>query len=108
MDHLAMLHVYYPDDGHMVDTGIYDLLRHPLYAAVLRISAGMALIRANWYALFVTIVLIFFFVGWITLVEEKELIARYPDYAQYRRRVPAFAPGVRDVGRFLHCLLRGE
>ncbi|MFH1183897.1 MAG: isoprenylcysteine carboxylmethyltransferase family protein [Chloroflexota bacterium] len=106
-DTLAMLYVYHPEERRIVDTGIYSLLRHPVYAAALRVSAGLALIRANWYALLVALIVPLFFHGWIRLVEEAELIRQFPAYVEYRRRVPAFAPRLLDLGKFWKFLLLG-
>jgi len=47
--------------------------------------------------------------GWIRLVEEKELLERFgASYAEYRKRVPAFWPKWRDLGKFFGFLLAGK
>ena len=107
IDTLFMLHVYYPQDGTHVCSGLYSYVRHPIYAAALRVAVGLALIYANWYALLVLPVMWLLFVAWIRLVEEKELVSRFPEYASYRRRVPAFGPLPRNVGRFWRLVFTG-
>ncbi len=107
-DSLLMLYVYYPQEGMQLRSGIYRTIRHPIYAAAQNIGFGLAFIHANWYALLVAVLLPLFYAGWIRLVEEPELLRRFPDYAQYRREVPAFAPAPADLWMFWRCLLRGD
>ncbi len=108
IDSLVMLYVYHPSRGPRFEAGLYSFLRHPIYSAALHIGFGLALIHANWYALLVAILLPLFFLGWVRLVEEPELIQRFPDYAAYRRRVPAFLPKPADYFRTWRLLIFGE
>jgi protein-S-isoprenylcysteine O-methyltransferase Ste14 len=107
VDYLAMLYVYHPEESRMVDSSIYGVIRHPIYAAALRIGVGLALLNGNWYALVVALIWPIFLTGWIRLVEEKELLERFPDYAEYRKRVPAFWPRPRNLFRFFQFLFTG-
>src|SRR5574341_731859 len=104
-DNLALLYVYFPKEGKLVNSSIYSVLRHPLYAAVLRLAIGLALLSANWYSLLVAALMPLGLTGWIRLVEEKELLERFPDYAEYRKRVPAFWPKPRDLIKFFRFLI---
>lgn len=106
-DTLLMLYVYHPHEGMQLSSGIYRIVRHPIYAAAQNLGFGLALIHANWYALLVAVLLPPFFAGWIRLVEEPELLRRFPDYARYRREVPAFSPAPSSLVRFWQCLLTG-
>ncbi|MBI5965508.1 MAG: isoprenylcysteine carboxylmethyltransferase family protein [Chloroflexi bacterium] len=108
MDNLGLLYVYFPDEGKIVDSNIYSVLRHPVYAGVLRVIIGLALLNGNANSL----AFIFFaplgLTGWIRLVEEKELIERFgQSYLDYRNRVPAFWPRLGDLGKFFKFLLTG-
>ena len=107
IDNLVMLYVYRPQRAPRPEAGLYRLLRHPMYAGAIDVGFGLALIHANWYALLVALLLPLFFFGWVRLVEERELLQRFPDYAEYRRRVPAFAPHPRDVSRLWKLLVLG-
>jgi protein-S-isoprenylcysteine O-methyltransferase Ste14 len=42
----------------------------------------------------------------VRLVEEKELLERFPQYAEYRRKVPAF--WTWQVGKFWRFLVSGR
>ncbi len=105
IDTLLMRYVYQSSAGRRADSGLYELLRHPLYSAAMHITFGLAFIHANWYALLVAILIPIFLFGWIRLVEEPELLQRFPGYAEYRKRVPAFLPWPRDEIKLWRFLL---
>ena len=108
IDTLALLYVYFPSEDRLANSGIYAIIRHPVYSAALKVGAGLAFIHASWYALIVLPVLLLFFVGWVRLIEEPELLARVAGYHEYRRKVPAFLPWPRDLPRFLRFLALGH
>jgi protein-S-isoprenylcysteine O-methyltransferase Ste14 len=107
VDNLTMLYVYFPQESKMTNSGIYQILRHPIYGAALYVGIGLSMIHANWYGLLVALVLPIFLTGWVRLVEEKELLERFPDYSDYRRRIPAFWPGPQDYAKFFRFLILG-
>lgn len=109
LDNVCMLYVYFPEEGRLINSSIYSIIRHPVYASALRIIIGLALLNGNansiTFLLFVPVGLF----GWLRLVEEKELLERFGDsYADYRKRVPAFWPRIQDLGKFLGFLLNGK
>jgi protein-S-isoprenylcysteine O-methyltransferase Ste14 len=108
IDNLTMMYVYFPQDGALVNSSIYSILRHPIYAAGLRIGLALALLNTSIYALSFMPFLALAFFSWIRLVEERELIQRFPDYEDYRRRVPAFFPKPGDFPKFISFLLTGN
>lgn len=79
--------------GTLIERGPYRRVRHPMYAAVLLAGAGAVVangdaIHALWLALLVLVL-------WIKIGREERLLrARYPGYADYRRRVKALVPGL--------------
>ena len=84
----------------LVVGGLYRYVRNPMYLAVLAVIAGQALILGRpvlWiYGLIVTAA----FVVFVKAYEEPTLLATYGDaYAEYRRRVPGWIPGLRGPGR---------
>lgn len=108
-DNLAMLYVYFPEEGRMVQSSIYSLIRHPLYAALIHLGIGLALLNGNWFAVTFALFMPLGLTGWLRLVEEKELLERFGEgYTDYRRKVPAFWPRLRDVGKFLRFLITGQ
>jgi len=108
-DNLAMLYVYFPQEGHRVDNSIYEVLRHPIYAGVLRLGVGLALLNGNVFAIFFGLLLMpFGLTAWVRLVEEQELLERFgTGYANYRKATPAFWPRLRYLGEFFRFLLKG-
>jgi protein-S-isoprenylcysteine O-methyltransferase Ste14 len=109
VDNLSLLYVYYPEEGRIIDSGIYAVLRHPVYAGVLRVGIGLALLNGNANAIAFAILLPLGFTGWVRLVEEKELINRFgQSYLNYREHIPAFWPRLRDTGKFFIFLFTGK
>jgi protein-S-isoprenylcysteine O-methyltransferase Ste14 len=108
-DNLALLYVYYPEEGRIINSSIYGVLRHPIYAGVLRLFIGLALINGNANSIAFAILIPLGFIGWTRLVEEKDLIERFGgDYLDYRKRVPAFFPKPRDLLKFFNFLFTGK
>ena len=108
LDYLTMVYTYFPEEGRIVNANIYNVLRHPIYAGVLRIGIGLACINTGIYALCFAVLLPLGPIGWTRLVEEKELLERFPDYAEYRKRTPAFWPKVNKLPAFFNFLLTGR
>ena len=87
----------FPQPGNgseLVQRGIYAQVRHPLYASVMLVSLGWALIWQSWPAFIAALVLIPFFHAKARR-EERWLREQFPDYADYERRVPRFIPRFR-------------
>ena len=80
-------------DAHMVETGIYGYVRHPIYVGVIVAALGWALFSVSVLSLVFTIVLAVFF-DLKSRREEAWLRERYPMYSHYARRVKKFVPGI--------------
>ena len=77
----------------LVQTGIYGLIRHPLYTAVICGSLGWALVWQSGPALAAALVLVPFFDAKARR-EEQWLQQRFPEYTSYAERVKRFLPWV--------------
>jgi protein-S-isoprenylcysteine O-methyltransferase Ste14 len=77
----------------LVQTGIYGLIRHPLYTAVFCGSVGWALVWRSWPALLAALALAPLFDA-KARAEERRLRQQFPEYAGYERRVRRFVPGI--------------
>jgi len=77
----------------LVRHGIYGLMRHPLYTSVILASAGWALIWRSGPAMLSALALCLFFDAKARR-EERWLRERFPEYADYARRVRRFIPWV--------------
>lgn len=70
----------------VVDTGLYGIVRHPMYTATILLFAMMPIILGSWYALIVfaiyPVIIIF------RLKDEEDLLTReLPGYADYKKKV---------------------
>ena len=77
----------------LVQTGIYGLMRHPLYTAVFCGAVGWALVWRSWPALVAALALGPLFDA-KARVEERWLRQQFPEYAGYERRVRRFVPWI--------------
>ena len=70
----------------VVDTGLYGLVRHPMYMATILLFLMIPLVLGSWYAL-----IVFAFYPAIIIVrlkDEEELLTReLPGYADYKKKV---------------------
>ncbi|MEW5829292.1 MAG: methyltransferase [Chloroflexota bacterium] len=108
-DNLSMLYVYYPQEGRLVESKIYAVIRHPVYSAVLRLGWALALWRGTWPALAFAAFMPLGLTLWLRLAEERELVQRFGEsYADHRRRVPAFFPQPKNIVKFWKFLLTGS
>lgn len=108
-DNLAMLYVYFPKEGRLVNSSIYSVLRHPAYSGVIRTGMAFGLWRGTWFSILFGLFMPIGLTLWLRLAEEPELIERFgKGYADYRRKVPAFWPRVQDVGKFMKFLVTGQ
>jgi protein-S-isoprenylcysteine O-methyltransferase Ste14 len=81
------------DDGQLVVTGAFALVRHPIYSGIIAFAFGWALVRASVMAILWAAVLAgFFYLK--SAREETWLETRYPGYAAYRSRTPRFIPWI--------------
>lgn len=81
------------DHATLVESGLYGVVRHPIYCALILIAVGWALFVQGWLTLAYAAVLFVFF-DIKSRREEVWLMARFPAYAAYRRRVRKLIPFV--------------
>ncbi len=83
-------------DGHLETKGLYALVRHPIYSAVLLAMLGVVVWGAGvWHLVFYGLLLAL--LGVKARAEERLLLERYPEYEEYGSRVGRFVPG---LGKF--------
>ncbi len=82
----------YPvDHSKLVQTGVYRLVRHPLYSSQLFAGFGWAFYSLSLSHLLLLIGAFFFF-SLKANIEETWLRERHPEYREYARRVRKFIP----------------
>lgn len=81
-------------DQHVISTGPYALVRHPMYASALGMLIGIPISLGSYLSL-VIIIAITGALAWRLLDEEKFLAANLNGYVEYKKRVPhRLIPGV--------------
>ena len=71
---------------HVIDTGLYGLVRHPMYSAVTLLYLAIPLVLGSWWALLIMSPCIFLLVVRIKN-EEQVLHEGLPGYTEYTKRV---------------------
>jgi protein-S-isoprenylcysteine O-methyltransferase Ste14 len=71
----------------LVDTGLYGVVRHPIYGALIAGSLGLSLARGSMMGLLLSGVLLGFFIL-KARHEESMLLVAYSHYGDYMQRVP--------------------
>jgi protein-S-isoprenylcysteine O-methyltransferase Ste14 len=73
------------DKGFLVTKGIYSRLRHPMYLGQFLMAVGLPFFARGLVTLCLSLVWIAQLYYWRWL-EEQELLAKYPEYADYKKR----------------------
>lgn len=86
--------VPYPkDQGTLIETGPYRLVRHPMYCGGILIVFGWSLLIHGWLTLgYATLMLVFFDVK--SRREEQWLKEKFSGYGEYQKRVRKLIPFV--------------
>ena len=79
------------DSCELVEHGLYAWVRHPIYCGIILAAFGWALYAQGWLSLLWAALLVVFF-DIKSRREEAWLAARFPAYADYRRRVRKLIP----------------
>ena len=78
----------------VIDTGLYGLVRHPMYLGALVMFVATPIALGSWWGL-VPVALLAATLAWRLLDEENFLVRNLPGYADYRRKVRTrLVPGV--------------
>ncbi|HMQ79354.1 MAG TPA: isoprenylcysteine carboxylmethyltransferase family protein [Ignavibacteria bacterium] len=79
------------DNSVLKTTGIYSLIRHPMYFTVLVLLLGVILYFQAFYSL-AWLVIAFFFLVFKTTREESYLAKKFPEYTAYRKVTKRILP----------------
>jgi protein-S-isoprenylcysteine O-methyltransferase Ste14 len=76
-----------PERGHhVISSGPYAFVRHPMYSAAVLFMVGIALLLGSWWGTAMSPIFAILF-GVRTRIEEHTLMTGLPDYADYAARV---------------------
>ncbi len=86
-------------DDELEATGVYRLVRHPIYTGLLLEFAGLVVVKPKLPMILAAAI----GCAWVVLqarLEERDLLQRMPAYSEYMNRVPRFLPRFgRAAGR---------
>jgi protein-S-isoprenylcysteine O-methyltransferase Ste14 len=86
--------------GHLVTSGLYSRIRHPLYVASFLIGLGLCFILGDPIVLVAYIVLYLAMHAWVIHGEEGWMARQWgEEYRRYAASVPRFLPALRSLGR---------
>ncbi|MDX2213232.1 MAG: isoprenylcysteine carboxylmethyltransferase family protein [Oculatellaceae cyanobacterium bins.114] len=84
----------YPrEDGQLVQTGVYAIVRHPLYSGLILGVLSWAIFNLSLSHAIATLVFFLFFNAKANQ-EEQWLMEKYPDYSVYQQRVKKLIPWI--------------
>jgi protein-S-isoprenylcysteine O-methyltransferase Ste14 len=75
----------------LVTTGVYRWFRHPIYTSIVMVVLGLFLKKPTFGVATIAAVVILFLLIKVKF-EERLLLARYPEYADYMRRAWGIVP----------------
>jgi protein-S-isoprenylcysteine O-methyltransferase Ste14 len=81
------------ENNQLITTGIYSIVRHPIYSALLFAAAGWCIFSMSLSHLLLTGFALFFF-SYKASKEEKWLTELHPEYTAYARHVKKFIPWI--------------
>jgi len=82
-----------PTEGGLVTTGPYHYVRHPIYAAILLFFGAAFAAHPSWINAGVDLIIFGALLARM-LSEERLVVEKYPEYAEYARRTKRVLPGV--------------
>lgn len=84
------------EDHRLVTTGVYQIVRHPIYTAMLGMLAATALVFSHWLVFLISSVIFLIGTKIRTISEEKLLREAFPkEYEEYAAKVASLIPFVK-------------
>ncbi|MPW26957.1 hypothetical protein GC105_14320 [Alkalibaculum sp. M08DMB] len=85
-------HIKIYDSHKLIRTGIYRIVRHPLYASLMLMLFGGVLVYKNYLSFFLTNFVFLPFMDYRVNQEESMLLKEFPEYEEYKRDTGKFFP----------------
>jgi protein-S-isoprenylcysteine O-methyltransferase Ste14 len=71
-------------EGDLIKTGIYSIIRHPMYFGFILWLIGFPIYFEAFFSMVLSLLFIANILFW-RYIEEKELVKRFPDYLDYKK-----------------------
>lgn len=85
-------HIKIYEDQSLVTTGVYGIVRHPLYASLMLMLLGGSLIYLNYLSALLTLGVFIPFMHHRARLEEVLLAGQFKNYSEYKRKTGMFFP----------------
>ena len=86
-------------EHHLVESGPYKWVRHPLYTTGVSLFIALGLMQSSWFVVFMSVVAVLLLRLLVIPAEESALMAKFGDqYRAYMRRTGRLLPRVSDRG----------
>lgn len=100
IDRMIFIYTYFPEEGNFVSTGIYSLIRHPIYSSAIHMVFGFGILRGSISSLICSILVLITFLIWIK-IEEQEMRERGgEEYVKYQKNTSALFPKPSLMDKF--------
>ena len=80
------------EDHKMITSGMYALVRHPLYASLIWMFFGATLVYTNYLAFLANLLIFIPFMTWRAKQEEALLLQEFSGYQNYQKTTGRFFP----------------
>ena len=105
IDHHMYVYTVFPEDGRIIQSEMYDIIRHPKYLGECFLALGVGVFANNMVAIIFSL---FHIIPTLLLViiEDKELERRFGEsFIDYKKRVPALIPRYGNWKKFVKLLI---
>ncbi len=79
------------NESELVTSGLYSIVRHPIYLGIILLFTGYSCYSSSWYRLAVTLALYILF-HFKSEYEEKLLNQKFSEYSEYQKRTNKIIP----------------
>ncbi len=79
----------------LLTSGVFKLIRHPIYTGILFIAFSFAVFQGSGYRLLISFLLLILF-HFKSLYEEKKLAEKFPEYEIYKKNTGRFIPKLKS------------
>ena len=78
----------------LVNKGVYNVVRHPLYASIIWMIYAVGVLFKNYLVIILNTIIFIPFMYYRAKQEEKELMKEFKEYKNYRKKIGMFFPKI--------------